>query len=510
MSPKRVFRIAIGGPIRTIDPLEIENSGELILVSNLAEPLLAMDPKTGLLLLSAAEKYTVSQDGLKITLSLRNDLYWSTGKKIVAQDFIYAFRRLLASSKKSSLSERFEIVKGADEFAQGAIMDPGQLGFKAMDTLTLIIELKRPSSSFLNVLTEPGTSPIPKETVDRFGSAWVLPKNWVSSGPFIPVDKKEDLWILRKNPHHRLASTIEIDEVEVRLVDGGEEGTQLYLEGKVDQFGHRDLAVPSRRIPSLAGRNDLVFQPDLRTYFLRLNTNRIPVSQLKIRQAFAMAVDRSLLLSGIGLDEESLAFSLVPDGIKMYEAPRGYLFSVAQAKKILKDLGYCVVKEFSSSCRSFPYVTLIHVASDKKRKIALMLETMIRKNLGLEGLSISALPLDDFLKKVASGDYVIALDDLAVLSQEPFGFLDAFRKRKASLSGFNNPEFDELLDQAERATNFTDSKALFRRAEALLLRDAAVIPLFHGTNAVLISSKLKGYFSNIWDLHPFAEISLLP
>ncbi|MFH1262673.1 MAG: peptide ABC transporter substrate-binding protein [Pseudomonadota bacterium] len=472
--------------------------------------MLKRNPENGTLEPAAAERTTFSPDGHKITFYLRNDLFWSNGKKVTAEDYAYSLRRLLQPSQHGWLSDRLTLVKGGEEMREGMLLAPSQVGIDAKDETTLVLELKRPSSLFLDLFSEPGTGPVDRRAIERNKNGWAKPENWVGNGPFVPVSMDERGMVLAKNPHHRLAASIRIDEVRVTWVENGSSGVELYTNGSVDQFGLRDFGVPSNKVPRLAGRSDLLYEPDLRTVFLRLNAAKAPLSQVGLRQAMAMAIDRPLLLSSIGLSGESPAFSLIPSGIRGYEPPRGYLLSVLSAQKMIRDLGYCGKKKTEGACKPFPLLTLIHPESEQKRKIALTVETMLKRNLGIEGIVVTQKSPDEFVRLVSAGEYTMALDDLAVTPDRPFGFLEAFRTGRSTAGGFSSREFDQLLKEVEQSVEWNTARGFIRRAESTILRDGGIVPLFYATIPILISPAVTGYTPNLWDLHPFSDISLAP
>lgn len=491
-----------------MDPTTVEQSSEISVVSNLVEPLLSRDIESGTLVPGAAERLSVSTDGLRLTFTLRKNLVWSNGQKITAHDFVYSFRRLLSPERRNWLSQKLSIVKGGEEMLGGGVLAASQIGIRAKDARTLVLELRKPSALILDLFAEPGMAPVHRETLERVKSGWTKPANWVGNGPFVPISFNEKRLILGKNRHHRWASVIAVDEVHVLWVQNAAVGTDRYIAGEVHQFGYRDSGVPLHRIPRLAGRSDLLFQPDLRTLFLRLNTVKAPLSQTSLRQALAMALDRPLLTASVALDGETEAFALIPEGIRRYDAPRGYLLNIFGAQKMLRNLGYCGKMKTSGNCKPFPLLTLIYPESQKKRKVALAVEAILKRNLGIDGISVVAKAPNEFVQLVKQGDFMIALDDLAVTPDRPFGFLDAFRAGKSTAGGFSSREFERQLKEADRSVEWKETRGYLRRAESTLLRDGGIVPLFHGSTAVLVSPKIKGYKPNIWDIHPYAQISV--
>ena len=142
-----------------------------------------------------------------------------------------------------------------------------------------------------------------------------------------------------------------------------------------------------------------------------------------------MAVDRELLLDGVGSVGEKATYSILPEGIQSYDPPNSFLFGPGRAKKMVASLGYCT-NDNVSNCSELPLVEIVHLPSDKHRKMALTLSVLLKKNLGWKNVGIKEKGSEDFLTAVSGGSYVIALDELAVLPEHPFGFLDAFRKER--------------------------------------------------------------------------------
>ncbi len=456
---------------------------------------------------ASAEKVVTSGDGKRLTITLRKDLRWSNGAKVRAEDFVYSLRRLLSSTTDSWAAELLFDIRGAEEYHGSGLIDPVQLGIEAKDDTTLILELRQPNAALIDVLTLPVTSPVQQETVDRIKGDWTTPENWVGNGPFILVKQTPSVIVLAKNPNHRLAGSVELDEIQIFIVSNREEGSKLYSENRVDQFGYRDFGLSSSALSQYVGKPDLIYQSDLRTFFVRLNTTKLPLSSLSLRQALAMSVNRNLLSDSFSSEGEKSAFSLVPDGVKDYDAPRGYLYNVPGAIKLLRDLGYCAKEEGNSKCKTLPVLSMIYRDSAKMRKLALALEAIWKRTIGLEGIKIEPKKEDEYQKAIRGQNYTLALDELAALPEEPFAFLESFRS--TSPGGFSNKSYDELLDAAQSERKWDNAKGFYRRAEALLLREGGIVPLLHASTPILISGRIRGYEPNIWDQHPFANLSIV-
>ena len=496
------------GPVVSLDPQQVTTQAEKLLLSQIVEPLLTKNSSTGLPEPAAAERFEVSKDGRTFTFHLRKSLRWSNGAPVTARDFEFGLRKFITGGRGKWFADIVKVIQGAEEYIDGALMDPSQLGIVAKDDYTLTIKMSHRSAYALDLFTTPVAIPLNKDVIDRLGSTWAKPKNWVGNGPFVPVRISPRFVRLEKNPHYWNRNVIQIQAVVAYTVGSALEGTDMFLARKVDQFGYRDFTVPVNRLRKLADRKELVYQPDLRTYFVRVNGSRAPVSQLKMRQAIAMSIDRKLLVDSIAIEKEALAYSLVPNGVKKYESPRAYLMNIPGALKILRDLGYCTKGTSATNCKEIPRLTLLHRDHPKHRKIAVTLKVLWKKGLGLRRINLQAKRDEEFYRAIQRGKYTLALDDLAVTADQPFDLLSAFRSDEASSGGYSEAKYDSLIRAALSESDWAKALELFRQTESALLRDAWVIPLMHGTVPVLVSPRVGGYTPNVYDLHPFTTIRL--
>lgn len=503
----RTFALALEARLDSLDPAYYASGTENTVGNNVAETLLARDPKTGKLVPRAAQSFAVSSDGLTITFTLRPDLRWSDGKKIKASDYEYSLRRILDAASQSPHREKLMAIRGAEELSSGGIMLPGQLGVAATDDARLRVELKRTSSSLLGVFAQPWTGAVSREHVERYLNKWTLPERWVGGGAFVPAVSSPTTLLLRKNPYHRFAGLLKIDEVLVNLVKTRKEGMALYAKGQAHVFGQRDFDVPEEDRSRLAARRDLAAQPDFLSTILRLNTAKIPFSQEKLRQAISMAIDRDLILSGLGTAGERAALSLIPEGTADYDPPSAFLYSPQKARQMLASLGYCTA-DAQLGCTALPLIEIAHLASARQRKMALALTVLLKRNLGWKNVDIKELAREDFLGAIAAASYTVALDEIAVLPEHPFGFLDAFRKDRGTAGGFAHREYERVLDQAELAARWEEAKTHYRHAEGILLQDGGIIPLYSGATYILVNPVVGGFIPNIWDDHPWSQIVL--
>ena len=108
-----------------------------------------------------------------------------------------------------------------------------------------------------------------------------------------------------------------------------------------------------------------------------------------------------------------------------------------------------------------------------------------------------------------AGDFQILRSDWIGDYLDPATFLDIFRGDSGNnYTGWNNPDYDALLDAAARTPDPAVRRALFRKAEAILLGEAPLIPLYHHTHVFLIQPSVKGWHANLLDHHPYKHVWL--
>jgi oligopeptide transport system substrate-binding protein len=141
----------------------------------------------GSIIAGAAESWSVSEDGRSYTFTLRKDARWSNGDPLLAQDFAFAFRRLVDPKTASQYALMLEPVVNATEIVAGR-KPPELLGVSAPDASTLVVQLVEPSAYFLAMLSHPSTFPVHRATLAAHPKDFARPGIAVSNGAFVPVD----------------------------------------------------------------------------------------------------------------------------------------------------------------------------------------------------------------------------------------------------------------------------------------------------------------------------------
>jgi oligopeptide transport system substrate-binding protein len=199
---EQIFRINNMVEPESLDPGVVTGVPEHRILSNLFEGLTTTDPKDLSPKPGMAASWTVSKDVLVYTFKLR-EAKWTDGAPVTAQDFVYAWERVLNPKSGAKYAQHLFYLKNGEEYNRGRLADFAQVGVKAPDPKTLQVSLKSPTAYFLHLTSFYTLYPVPKWAVEAHGKDWVKPGKIVSNGPFRLVGwvPQKDL-VLERNPQH--------------------------------------------------------------------------------------------------------------------------------------------------------------------------------------------------------------------------------------------------------------------------------------------------------------------
>jgi ABC-type oligopeptide transport system substrate-binding subunit len=489
----------------SIDPQLARMEAAMTILRDTHEGLASMAPD-GSAIPGAAESWTISDDGRTYTFKLRSGARWSNGDPLVAEDFAFAFRRLVDPATASQYALMLEPVVNAADIVAGRQL-PAALGVSALDEATLVVELAQPSPYFIAMLSHPSTFPVHRATLAARGQEFARPGVAVTNGAFVPSVWQIGSHILAvRNPHYWNGAVNRIDSVRyVHVADPMTELTRF-------RAGDLDITytVPPGEVARLAKDlpGQLHIAPHVGVYYYGFALDRPPFRDApKLRRALAMAIDRNVLVTQVLGDGEWPAFGWVPEGVAGYE-PQRFAWAgldpptrIAEARHLYAEAGF-------SSERPL-IIELRYSKSPVHDRIALAVTAMWKEHLGVE----TSLHADDFrvLKQAIDaretvlfrgswiGDYNDAYSFLQVL-KGGFGI---------NLPRYQNDFYDQALASASRA-NGTERTELLAAAERQLLEDVPVIPLYFYVSKHLVSPRVSGWYSNVMNVTYSKDLALKP
>lgn len=494
-----VFRSGHSGEPDSLDPHQASSGTAIIVVNELFEGLLTLSAK-GKPVLGAAEHWEVDATGTRYRFRLRENLEWSDGRPLTADDFIYAFRRLADPATRGSLLAVYlHRVKGGREALRGDI-DPKEIGVRKLNARELEIELKEPTPFFPTMLASPALVPVPRHSIDAHGDRWTQPGNMVSNGAF-----RLDSWVpqevirLKRNERFHSSESVALTGAEFYPLDDLNTGLRKFRAGELDamvNFPPDRLAWIRENLPGA-----LRLSPSLGLYVYVLNVREPPLDDVRVRRALSLAADRMALTQRLIKTGDKPAWGLVPPGIANYLEPlpdpaTGLTEEEkqARARALLADAGYGPGNPLT--------VEIKYHTSEEHKRVAVALAAMWRRVGVVAELSNAERAVVQAAAK--NGDFQVLRAAWFSLYEDAYGLLNFFVSDSPSnYSGYSSREFDDGLLRANRILDAAERAQALREMELKLMRDQPVIPLFYYVSRRLVSPDLEGWDDdNLTAFHP--------
>jgi len=431
-----------GAEPESLDPHLVTGQADGRVVMALFEGLTRYNAQTAQPEPGLAESWEISPDGRVYTFHLRTNAAWSTGEPIVAEDFVWSWRRILSPETASEYVGVLFYLKNGEAFATGRLRDFSQVGVRALDRLTLQAELESPTAFFLDLCCFQPFAVLPRRRIERDGDRWLHARPFMCSGAYMLESwRLNDRVRLRKNPHYWDAANTQSDVVDLLSCVVPATALNLFLSGAVDIVWDKEL-VPPDLIDRLKDRPDFHIAPSLGNYFIRINLTRHPFGDVRVRQALALAIDRERIVSRITKGGERIAFSVSPPGIAngtlIYQPPDGLRPNPARARQLLAEAGF-------PGGEGFPTVVYTYNTQESHRKIGVELRDMWGRELGLR-VELRQLEWKAWLRAQSMLDYDLVRSSWVGDYNDPNTFLDLFMSDNPNnRTGWRNPRYDRAL-----------------------------------------------------------------
>jgi oligopeptide transport system substrate-binding protein len=501
---QNVLRVANSGEPDSLDPHQVSGNWEDRIVGDMFMGL-TTEAADGTVIPGAAESWTISDDGLTYTFTLR-DHTWSDGTPVTADDFVFAFRRILDPATAAEYAYLLYPIKNAEAINNGSQTDPEALGARAVDPKTLEITLEQPTSYFIELLTHYTSFPIPKHKVEELGDDWVKPGNIVGNGAYTVVEWVPNSQVrMAKNENFWDAENVAIDEVVYYPTEERNTGTKQFRAGEVDvqyDFASEQIDFLKENLPEATH-----ISPGLAAYYYIFNTKRPPFDDIRVRKALAMAVERDAITEKILRTGEMPAYNLVPPDTGTYGEPPQvdwadvpYQERVEQAKALLAEAGFGPDNPLK--------FTLRYNTSENHKKIAIAIAAMW-KQLGVQA-ELFNTEVKVHYNDLQSHDFQVARAGWVADYNDPENFLTLLRTSTGPMNygQYSNEEYDRLMAESDAATDSKARNELMREAETLMLADLPLIPIYHYVDKNLVSPKVQGWVDNPSNKHRTRWLSL--
>jgi len=494
----KVFRFNNSAEPEYIDPNLLAGIPDTRIAAMLFEGLTVYDPQTLIPSPGAAESWEVSSDLTLYTFHLRKNLFWSDGQPLTARDFVYSWTRILDPKTASRYANMLYYIVNGQDFNEGRLKDAGQLGVKALDDSTLQVKLRQPVPYFLSLTSHDTYDPVPAHIISRFGNQWTDPSHIASNGPFMLVEHRTNAkFELVRNPRYWDAANVWLERVTAYSVDDNHTSANLYEAGVVDWVPDY---VPTDYIPYMRGRfKDLIVQPYLGNYYYSFNVTRPPLNNPLVRRALAMALDRRAITDDLLRGGQIPTSHFVPFGFANYHSPPGPEYNPQEAARLLAQAGY-------PNGEGFPHLDILFNTLAEHKKIAETVQQMWSKNLNIQ-VSLRNEEWASFLKSRQSRNYDVARDAWIGDYPDPSTFSDLMESTNGNNDpGWKNPAYDRLLAEARQQADEARRMEILQKAEAILLQDLPVAPIYTYAVNALLKPYVRGIYGNVLDRHALNRV----
>lgn len=451
----------------------------------------------GTVIPACAKSWDISEDGLKYTFHLREGLVWSDGVPVTAADYVAGLHRVFDPATASEQAAILDMIKNGEAISHGK-MPVSALGVRAIDDRTFEVELARPSPSFIATIGGPRGAPLPRHVFAEYGDDWVKPGNIVSNGAFVLKDwRPHDFVQTMKNPTFHDADNVKLENVFYYPTEDYNAAVKRFRAGELDL----NTQIPTQQVELLRrlapGAVHIV--PGLTITYIIINHEKEPFTDLRVRRALSMAIDRKAITEKVMRMGETIASGMIPGAIADYFGPKADFtdWPMEQRRKeavrLLAEAGFD-----DDNPLSFEY----RIRASADGKLHAIAITSMWQQIGVEA-EILATEIKVHYNDLQAGSFLVA-DAGWNAGDDPEYYLYLARTEAGvqNYGNYSSPRYDRLMNEALQIAQIRPRYDKMAEAEAVMLDEQGIIPLYFGTNRNLVASYVRGYADNGVNSHP--------
>lgn len=489
-----VIRLSTTAEPTTLDPNLAEDYYSITPVEQMFLGLTNINNETAEIEPELAESWETSADGLTWTFNLRDDVVWSDGQPVTAQDVVYSVQRAVMPETASPYAYVLYIIKNASAINQTAIptdtYDIDTLGITAVDEHTVQFTLEAPASYFLSISSMWTLRPVPSWAIEEFGDAWTDPANIVVNGAYKVTEWNpgENLTFV-KNDSYVNAADVQIERVELSVISDQNTEVALYESGELDVAGEGAGSLPIEEVTRILADPTLSAEfhegPRASTTYVGFTMTKAPFDDVLVRKAFSAAIDRETMVRDV-VGGGVPATQFAPPGIFGAPDPEvGIGYDPEQAQAWLAEAGY-------PDGADFPTVTYRYFSNTLEEALAQALQAMWKETLNVD-VEIEAQEFPVFLAGLKNDVPLEQMPEMWRLGwgadypdennwvYEVFHCTDSTNYPRAACT-----EADELAKQAALETDQEVRKELYAQVETLMFQEEVrVAPYYHRGYTIL-------------------------
>ncbi len=483
----------------TLDPQQMTTLSEFAIVGDLIMGL-TTDAPDGTVRPGIATSWETSGDGRVWTFHLRG-AKWSDGEPVTADDFVFAYRRILDPKTAASYAYLAYVFKNAQQIAEGKLA-PTALGARAIDGHTLELTLEHPAPYLPQLLKHSAFYPVPKHVVERYGERWAAPGHYVSNGPYkLTAWRLGDYVQIEKNPYFWDAENVCVDRVNFLPTVDAVSAERRIRRGELDvNTNFQSNRIELLRKPDYL-RDYVHAAPVLALTYLSFNTRDVvPLKDIRVRKALNEAVDREFITAKLMRAGQIPAYSFVPPGIASYEPGAELPFArmplaerQADARKLLAQAGYTPAKPLRLELKS------------GSTPDALLITQAVQADWQSIGVEVTLTPVEGQINfaDMMARNFEVGLTAWIADFDDPTTFLTLLKSDTGpqNFGDYNSAAYDGYLAAADQEADLAKRAHLLRLAEQTMLDDEPMVPIDFGVSRNLVSPKITGWVDNPGDVH---------
>lgn len=433
---------------------------------------------------SLAESYTVSDDGLVYTFTLREGITFSDGSAITAEDVRYSWVRALDPANAFEYAYQLYYIKNGEAYNAGEV-DESEVGITVVDERTVEVTLESPTPYFISLTGFYTYGIVSKEFAEAQETYGDSPETTLSSGPFVVAEHVRDQYVrLEKNENYWDADSVVLEEIYIYCVEESSTEIQMFETGQLDLTW---LSIPSADLTRLEEEGSLYYWSTANTRYIQANYDNEVLSDPLVRKALELAIDRDSIATNVVMSAEAVtgfipnSMTAVDDTTQPFRTETLIPTSgdIEEAQRLLAEAGYPNGEGFPTD------LELLYTTGEANKAIAEAIVAMWQENLNI---TVTAVNLEGTVRldRKNTGDFDFSLDGWTTDYLDPYSFLEIFITGNAyNNSSYSNAEYDAYLEIAKNSTDQSVRQEAMAAAEAILIEDMGVLPLWQNTKAYL-------------------------
>ena len=448
-----------------------------------------------------AESWDISDDGTVYTFHIREGALWSDGEPVTANDFEYAWKRVVDPATAADYSYMLDCVLNGPEIIYDGTKEPSELGAVALDDMTFEVTLHTAIPYFAEIAAFPAAFPVRQDIIEANGDQWTFePETYIGNGPYMMSEWVHNSYItMVKNPNHYDFENLGPNSIKFALMDDDNAMLAAFNSGELD-FNE---GYPIDEVPALLESGQLKIGDYIGTYYVSYQTKMAPFDDPRVREAFSLAIDRNYIVEQITRAGQVVAGGYVPSGIydaggpgTDFRAVGGDYYSMSKddyaanterARELLAEAGF-------PGGEGFPIVEYIYNTNDGHKAVGEALQNMWQQEVGVQ-VTLTNQDWAVFLETRKNGDYMIARNGWIADYNDPISFLDMWVTGGGNNDAqYENPAYDSLIKTAKTSSDPAVRMKAMHDAEDILMGESVVAPIYYYTVPYMVSDDLKGWY----------------